>query len=84
MATRRRLQRRANIFCLPAALMVARLTGAKAWLQIQNFEVDTALQCGKYGPYRLMMVDLSARRGRGQMRLFAVNATRQRNSCWLD
>lgn len=36
-------------FCLPTALMVARLTGAKAWLHIQDFEVDAALQLGLFG-----------------------------------
>jgi len=33
-------------FCVPAALLVARLTGAKAWLHIQDFEVDAALGLG--------------------------------------
>ena len=33
-------------FCLPGALTLARLTGAKAWLHIQDFEVDAALQLG--------------------------------------
>lgn len=35
-------------FCLPCALTVARLTGAKAWLHIQDFEVDAALQLGLF------------------------------------
>ena len=37
-----------TFFCLPAVLMVARLTGAKAWLHIQDFEVDAALQLGLF------------------------------------
>jgi colanic acid biosynthesis glycosyl transferase WcaI len=35
-------------FCLPVALILARLTGAKAWLHIQDFEVDAALQLGLF------------------------------------
>ncbi len=35
-------------FCLPAALTVAKLTGAKAWLHIQDFEIDAALQLGLF------------------------------------
>lgn len=35
-------------FCLPASLVVARLSGAKAWLHIQDFEVDAALQLGLF------------------------------------
>ena len=35
-------------FCLPSALTVARLTGAKAWLHVQDFEVDAALQLGLF------------------------------------
>jgi len=34
------------LFCAPAGCMVARLTGAKAWLHIQDFEVDVAFQMG--------------------------------------
>lgn len=29
-------------FCVPAALVMARLTGARSWLHIQDFEVDAA------------------------------------------
>lgn len=32
--------------CAPAALFLARLTGAKAWLHIQDFEVDAAFDLG--------------------------------------
>ena len=35
-------------FCLPSALTVARLTGAKAWLHVQDFEVDAAMQLGLF------------------------------------
>jgi len=34
------------LFCAPQALLVARLTGAKAWLHIQDFEVDAAFDLG--------------------------------------
>lgn len=34
------------IFCAPAALVAARLSGAKAWLHIQDFEVDAAFAMG--------------------------------------
>ena len=31
-----------SLFCLPGAWLVARLSGAKAWLHVQDFEVDAA------------------------------------------
>ena len=34
------------LVCAPAGYMVARLSGAKAWLHIQDFEVDVAFQMG--------------------------------------
>lgn len=34
------------LFCAPAALLVARLSGAKAWLHVQDFEVDAAFKLG--------------------------------------
>ena len=34
------------LFCAPAAWLVARLTGAKAWLHIQDYEVDAAFDLG--------------------------------------
>lgn len=34
------------LVCAPTALLVARLTSAKAWLHIQDFEVDVAFQMG--------------------------------------
>lgn len=33
-------------FCAPQAWLVARLSGAKAWLHIQDFEVDVAFELG--------------------------------------
>lgn len=34
------------LMCLPAALLTARLSGAKAWLHVQDFEVDAAFALG--------------------------------------
>ena len=34
------------LFCAPQALLVARLSGSKAWLHIQDFEVDAAFDLG--------------------------------------
>jgi colanic acid biosynthesis glycosyl transferase WcaI len=34
------------LFCAPAAWLAARLCGAKAWLHIQDFEVDAAFELG--------------------------------------
>lgn len=34
------------LFCAPGALLAARLCGAKAWLHIQDFEVDAAFELG--------------------------------------
>ncbi|MDO8343871.1 MAG: glycosyltransferase WbuB [Cellvibrio sp.] len=34
------------LFCAPAAWACARLTGAKAWLHVQDFEVDAAFELG--------------------------------------
>jgi len=35
-----------TLFCSPAALAVARLTGAKVWLHVQDFEIDAAFELG--------------------------------------
>ncbi len=35
-----------TLFCAPAALGFARLSGAKTWLHVQDFEVDAALGLG--------------------------------------
>ena len=34
------------LFCAPTAVVVARLSGAKAWLHVQDFEVDAAFDLG--------------------------------------
>jgi colanic acid biosynthesis glycosyl transferase WcaI len=34
------------LFCAPTAVLVARLCGAKAWLHVQDFEVDAAFSLG--------------------------------------
>ena len=34
------------LFCAPAALVCARFSGAKAWLHVQDFEVDAAFELG--------------------------------------
>ena len=34
------------LFCAPAAVLLARLSGAKAWLHVQDFEVDAAFSLG--------------------------------------
>lgn len=35
-----------GFFCAPAAWLAARLAGAKAWLHIQDFEIDAAFELG--------------------------------------
>jgi len=35
-----------TLFCSPSALAVARLSGAKTWLHVQDFEIDTAFGLG--------------------------------------
>lgn len=34
------------LFCAPAALLAARLAGGRAWLHVQDFEVDAAFELG--------------------------------------
>ena len=34
------------LFCAPAGWLVARLSGARAWLHVQDFEIDAAFQLG--------------------------------------
>jgi colanic acid biosynthesis glycosyl transferase WcaI len=34
------------LFCAPAAWLAARLTGARAWMHIQDFEIDAAVSLG--------------------------------------
>jgi colanic acid biosynthesis glycosyl transferase WcaI len=42
-----------TLFCAPQALLVARWSGAKAWLHIQDFEVDAAFELGDLSSSRL-------------------------------
>ena len=35
-----------SFFCMPGALLAARIGGAKTWLHIQDFEIDTAFELG--------------------------------------
>jgi colanic acid biosynthesis glycosyl transferase WcaI len=35
-----------TLFCVPVALVLARLSGARAWLHVQDFEIDAALGLG--------------------------------------
>ena len=35
-----------TLFCAPVALVLARLSGARAWLHVQDFEIDAALGLG--------------------------------------
>jgi colanic acid biosynthesis glycosyl transferase WcaI len=35
-----------TLFCTPAALLFAKLTGAKAWLHIQDYEIDAMFSLG--------------------------------------
>ncbi len=51
------------LVCAPTALLVARLTGAKAWLHIQDFEVDVAFQMGLLKNPLLQRMVLAAERG---------------------
>jgi colanic acid biosynthesis glycosyl transferase WcaI len=41
-----------TLLCAPAALMLARAAGAKAWLHVQDFEVEAALGLGLLAPRR--------------------------------
>ncbi|CEN56242.1 glycosyltransferase WbuB [Candidatus Methylopumilus turicensis] len=51
------------LVCAPTTLLVARLTGAKAWLHIQDFEVDVAFQMGLLKNPLLQRMVLAAERG---------------------
>ena len=50
------------LVCAPAGFLVARLTGAKAWLHIQDFELDVAFQIGLLKSQSLQRVVLAAER----------------------
>jgi len=52
MASRLGAIGRATLFCAPQALLVARWSGAKTWLHIQDFEVDAAFELGDLARFR--------------------------------
>ena len=51
-----------TLACAPAGWLVARLCGGKAWLHIQDFEVDMAFQMGQLKGRRLQNLVLMAER----------------------
>ncbi len=61
------------LFCAPSALFVARLCGAKAWLHVQDFEVDAAFDLGLLRGQRLRALLVGAERS--LMRRFDVVST---------
>ncbi len=50
------------LFCAPAAMSLARLSGAKAWLHVQDFEVDAAFDLGLLRGKRLRRAVAGAER----------------------
>lgn len=48
------------LFCAPAALLAARLAGGRAWLHVQDFEVDAAFELGILRSARLRRWVLAA------------------------
>src|SRR4029077_518510 len=42
-----------TLFCALPALLVARWSGAKAWLHIQDFEIDAAFELGDLSSFRV-------------------------------
>lgn len=50
------------LFCAPAAWMAARLGGAKAWLHVQDFEVDAAFDLGILRSQKLRVAVLGVER----------------------
>ena len=51
------------LFCSPAALVFARLRSAKAWLHIQDYEVDAAFELGLLKGARMRSLVAAAERG---------------------
>jgi colanic acid biosynthesis glycosyl transferase WcaI len=50
-----------TVLCAPAALLAARLTGAKAWLHVQDFEIEASFRLGMLpGPLRLLAAPVMA------------------------
>ena len=50
------------LMCAPAALLVARLSGARSWLHVQDFEMDAAFDLGILPPGWMRAVVLSIER----------------------
>jgi colanic acid biosynthesis glycosyl transferase WcaI len=50
------------LFCAPGALLSSRLCGAKAWLHVQDFEVDAAFDLGMLDGRFLRRIVLAAER----------------------
>ena len=50
------------LFCAPTAVLVARLCGAKAWLHVQDFEVDAAFGLGLLKGHRVRRCVAAAER----------------------
>jgi len=48
------------LFCAPTAALLARLCGAKAWLHVQDFELDAAFSMGLLRGVRLRRIATSA------------------------
>jgi colanic acid biosynthesis glycosyl transferase WcaI len=48
--------------CAPQALLAARMSGAKTWLHVQDFEVDAAFELGDLGSSRGRKIALSLER----------------------
>ena len=51
-----------TLFALPAALIAARLSGARTWLHVQDFEVDAAFALGLLATPQLRSLALGAER----------------------
>lgn len=62
------------LFCAPATLLTARLSGAASWLHVQDFEVDAAFDLG-FLPRRGMVHNLAVRLERFFMRRFTGVST---------
>jgi len=48
-----------TFFCTPAALILAKISGSKTWLHIQDFEIDAAFGLKKTNSLRIKKVALS-------------------------
>lgn len=63
------------LMCAPVALLVSRLAGARAWLHIQDFEVDAAFELGilKSGWLRKAALSIELRLMRGFDRVSTIS-----------